>query len=155
MNVVRALHRAPDRHTVRRVGNGEHAVRLDVELFLRAGLVFTLDHDRCGGERGVDITLADAVSLEEIVFAPDDLAPLQRLIEREHRRQRLEVDRDPAPRLLRTSPIAVCDQQYWFFPVIDDLRREVWLIAEEQLDRLVPGMSAAVTIVNSSQSIVG
>ena len=44
VNVVGALHRAPHRHTRLRIRDGEHAVRLDVELLLGAGVVFALDH---------------------------------------------------------------------------------------------------------------
>ena len=46
VDVVRALHRAPHRHAVLRIGDGDHAVRLDVELLLRAGLVLAFDDDR-------------------------------------------------------------------------------------------------------------
>ena len=38
VNVVGTLHRAPHRHAGFGLGDGEHAVRLDVELLLRAGL---------------------------------------------------------------------------------------------------------------------
>ena len=55
VDVVRALHRAPHRHAVRGVGDRQHAIRLDVELLLRARLVFPLDDDRGRRQRGVDV----------------------------------------------------------------------------------------------------
>ena len=43
VNVVGTLHRAPHRHAGFGIGDGQHAVGLDVQLLLRAGLVLSLD----------------------------------------------------------------------------------------------------------------
>ncbi len=43
VHVVRALQRSPDGDAVRRAGDGDHALRLDVELLLRAGFVLAFD----------------------------------------------------------------------------------------------------------------
>ena len=67
VNVVRTLHRAPDRHAVGRVRRSHHAVRFDVELLLRAGLVFALDDEVGRGERGVDVPRVTSVVLEDVV----------------------------------------------------------------------------------------
>ena len=45
VDVVRALHRAPHGHAVVGVRDRQHAVRLDVQLFLRARLVLAFDDE--------------------------------------------------------------------------------------------------------------
>ena len=67
-----------DPHTVTpctRIGDGEHAVRLDVELLLRAGLVLAFDDDR-RRLANADSTspLLTVIALEHVVGSPDDLA---------------------------------------------------------------------------------
>jgi hypothetical protein len=55
LDVIRALHRAPDGDAIDRIGDGEHAVRLDVELLLGARLVLAFDHTNTIRHRGIDI----------------------------------------------------------------------------------------------------
>jgi hypothetical protein len=45
VDIVRALHRTPDRDALRRICGRDHALRLDVELLLRPGAIFPLDHE--------------------------------------------------------------------------------------------------------------
>ena len=70
VDVVRALHRAPDRDAVGGVRRRDHAVRFDVELFLRAGLVFALDDELGRRQRAIDVAARDEVVLEDVVACP-------------------------------------------------------------------------------------
>src|SRR5262245_38237355 len=72
VDVVRALHRAPDGHAVSRTCGREHPVRLDVELFLSASLVLAVHDNGVAGERRIDIAARYKVLLEDVVGAPDD-----------------------------------------------------------------------------------
>jgi hypothetical protein len=59
MDVVRALHRTPHRHSIIRIGDGDHSVIFDVELFLGSGFVFAFD-DKIGlGPYVIDPSLLD------------------------------------------------------------------------------------------------
>ena len=75
VDVVGALHRAPHRDAARRDSAiGEHAVRLDVELFLRAGLVLAFDNrSPLRRRRRRRRRAATTVALEDVVGAPDRL----------------------------------------------------------------------------------
>jgi hypothetical protein len=139
VDVVGALHRAPHGHAVRGIGDGEHAVRLDVELLLRAGLVVPFDDDDVAGERRVDVALLHHVALEQVVGAPHDLAPRERVVDREHGRQRLDVEDDVPPRLVGARAIAMRDERDRLLAVVDDVTREERLIVEDQLDDVRPG----------------
>ena len=140
MDVVRALHRAPHGDAVLRIGDRQHAVRLDVELLLRPGLVLPLD-DRRGAcsERGVDVPFRDGVALEDVVGAPDDLAAGERLVDRQDRRQRLDVDRHAPPRVVGPRAVRVRDQDDRFLGMIDDVGGEVRLIVDDQLHAVLAG----------------
>ena len=85
VNVVRTLHRAPNRHAVVRVRDRNRAVVLDVELLLRAGFVFAFDDEIGAGPDVVDVALIDQKLFEDVVFAPDDLFFRQRIFERKDR----------------------------------------------------------------------
>src|SRR5258708_1935656 len=88
MNVVRALHRAHHRHlTVAR--NGDHALRLDVQLFLMRDSILALDDSIGRGESLVDVTASDQEALEDVVVAIKNFSTGERLLDREHRRQLL------------------------------------------------------------------
>ena len=73
VNVVRTLHRTPNRYAFVRIGDRNRAVVLDVELLLRAGVVFAFDDEIRAGPGFVDVAFIDQKLLEDIVFAPDDL----------------------------------------------------------------------------------
>ena len=45
VDVVRALQRSPDRHALRGICGGDHALNFDVQLLLRPGAIFALDDE--------------------------------------------------------------------------------------------------------------
>ena len=118
---------------------GDHPVRLDVELLLRAGLVFALDDDLGLGPRGVDVAAGDEVALEDVVLAPDDLAAGERFDRVEDGGHRLDVDGDVTPRLLEQQPIGVREEDDRLLGVIDPGVGEVRLIVGDQRDDVLAG----------------
>ena len=140
VHVIGTLHRPPHRYAVAGIGDREHPHRLDVELFLGAGLVHAFDdHGVAGGERGVDVSLRHRVTLEGVVFAPDDLAARQRIVDGKYRRQRLVFDRHPAPRLVGPRAIGMGDEDDGLFRMIDLLEGEIRLVVGDQLDAVAAG----------------
>ena len=139
VDVVRALHGAPHGDAVFRAGDGEHAVRLDVELLLRAALVLPFDDDRRSGDRRLDVTLGYAVALEDVVGSPDDLASGERVVDGQDRRQRFDLNRNLPPRIVGPRAIAMRDQHDRLLGMIHDIRREVGLVVDDQLDEIVAG----------------
>ena len=98
VDVERTLHRSPDRHALLRVIGGNHALRLDVELLLRAGFVLAF-HDKVGAApRALHVAALYQVSLENVVFTPDHLLLGERVIDGEHRRQGLDFEFNSTPR---------------------------------------------------------
>src|SRR6266849_2403343 len=91
MDVVRALHRSHHRHlTVAR--NSDHALRLDIELFLMRHPILALDDSIGRSESLVDVTSSDQEALEDIVVAIKNFSTGERLLDREHRRQLFVLD---------------------------------------------------------------
>ena len=132
MDVVGTLHRSPDGDAVFSIGDGEHPVRLDVQLLLRPGLVLAFHNDRRAGESGVHIALRDGVALEDVVVAPDDLASCERFLDCKDRGQRLDLDGHPAACGIRPRAIFMRNQHDRLFRVIDDIGREVRLVVHDQ-----------------------
>jgi hypothetical protein len=139
VNVVGTLHRTPDRHTALGVGEGKHAVRLDIQLLLRSRRVFPFNDQGCTLQNGIDITFFDVVGFEEIVAAPNDLSSRQCIVNRQDRGERLDVDVDFEPRLLRPRAIGMRKEQNWLLGVIHDGICEVWLIVDDQFDAVEAG----------------
>ena len=83
MNVVRALHRAPNGHAFLLVSDRDCTVVLDIKLFLCAGFIFAFDDEIGIGPGVVDIAFIDQKLLKDVVFAPDDLFFRQGVGERE------------------------------------------------------------------------
>src|SRR6185503_2153604 len=83
VNVVRTLHRTPDRDAFSRIRDRNRTVVFDVELFLRAGFIFTFDDQICCGPSFIYVALIDQKLLEDVVFAPNDLFLRERIFERE------------------------------------------------------------------------
>ena len=68
MHVVRTLHRAVNRDAVigaGGIGHGNHAVRLDIELFLVARAIVAVDNHIGRSKTGLDIALVDGDRLED------------------------------------------------------------------------------------------
>ncbi len=71
-DVVRALERALQHEHVA-VEPGRHALGLEIDVLLGAGLVDALDHDRRAPQCLLDLTLGDAEMFEHVVAAELDL----------------------------------------------------------------------------------
>ena len=66
MHIVRTLQRAVHRHPASViVGHRDHAVRLDVQLFLMTEAILPLDHQIGRRQSGIDVALVDADRLED------------------------------------------------------------------------------------------
>ena len=68
MHVVRTLHRAVNRDAVigaGGIGHGNHAVRLDIELFLVARAIVAVDNHIGRSKTGLEIALVDGDRLED------------------------------------------------------------------------------------------
>ena len=139
VNVVRALHRSPDRDARVRARSRDHAVRFDVELFLRPGLVLAFDDDLRRGKCRVDVAARDDVLLEDVVGAPHDRSLFERFIDREDGRFGLDVDRDVTTRPLEHLTIGMSQQQHGLFRMIDAIARQARLVVEDQSDAVGAG----------------
>jgi hypothetical protein len=121
VDVVGALHRAPDGDALRRVGDGDDAVRLDVEVLLRARAVLALDDEVGLRPDLVHVPFVYQVRLEGVVVAPDDLFARERVVEREQGGQRLDFERDGAARALQEMPVLVREQDDGLLRVVDEV----------------------------------
>ena len=75
LDEVRTLHRTPNGDAAV-FGEGNHAVRFNVELLLRLGFVFAFHHDP---GRPIDVALLQQVGLDDVVRAPNHLFAGQRI----------------------------------------------------------------------------
>ena len=158
VDVVRALHRAPDGDAVLVVGDGAACRWLDVELLLRAGLVLAFDDDGGGGEGGVDVRLSRRCSDLKMLSSPQTISRRARASSMlEHRRQRLDSMVDVLARVARAGARSRCaisttGSSGWLTTVVREVRL---VVGDQRRRRLRPGMSAAVTTTNSSQGTTG
>ena len=90
-------------------------------------------------ERRVDVARCDEVALEDVVRAPDHCAAVERLVDGEDGRQRIDVDADPAAGLFEQVPIGMGEEDDGFFRMVDGLAREVGLIVDDQRDDVRAG----------------
>ena len=104
------------------LGDGQHAVGLDVEVFLVAGPVLALDHEVGLGQPSLDVALRDRDVLE------DDAGP-PRI---EHRLFRFVVDLHTS--LEQALPILVRQQQDGLGRVAHPAISQAWLVLEDERD---------------------
>ena len=90
-DVVRALQAALDQHAAVRLRRADHALRLDVELLLVAGLVGALDHVRRRGERALRVALHDRLRGERMQPRAPGAVPRDDLVQRQHRGQGVDL----------------------------------------------------------------
>ena len=140
VNVVGALHRAPHRHAGLRIRDGEHAVRLDIELLLRAGVVLALDDSAPPRGTPNRRPRAGRDSVLKTLSAPQITA------RRSSDSSMVKtggsgstVDADPAAGLFEQVPVVVGEEDDRFFRVVDGLAREVGLIVDDQRDDVRAG----------------
>ena len=81
VDVVGALQRAPDGDAVGVVDLRDHALGLDVELLLRAGLIFAFDDEIGGGPHLVHVAFFHVEGFEDVVRAPDDFLAREGILE--------------------------------------------------------------------------
>jgi hypothetical protein len=105
-------------------------------MLLSAGLVLSLDDDVRRGERRVDVSTRDGVALEDVVGAPDDGATLERFVDCEDGRLRLDLDGDVTARAFEQFSILVREQQDRFFGMIHAPVGEAGLIVHDQRDAI-------------------
>ena len=139
VHVVRALQRSPHGHAVGGIRHRDHALIFDVELFLRAGPVFALDDDVGLRPGGVHVAFLHVVRLEYVVLAPDDCAFRERILDRENRGQRFDVDLHRAPRFLQQILVRMRQQDDRFFGMVDEFGGEAGLIVHDQRDFVLAG----------------
>ena len=139
VDVVRALHRTPDRDAIGAAGRRHHPVRFDIQLFLRASLVFALDDDVRGGNRGVDITACHHIVLEDVVAAPHDRVTRERLIHREHGWLGINHDVYATPRFFDEMAIRVSQEHDRLFWMIDAIGRQAGLVVDDEGDSVDAG----------------
>src|SRR6266516_668931 len=132
MNVVRTLHRAPNGHDVLWVGHRDRAIVLDIELLLRAGVVFTFDDQIRLRPDFIDIALVHQEGLEDVIFAPDDFLPGQRFCDGADRGQLFDYNPHVAAGFLQQISIGMGQKNYWLFRMVYYLVGEVRLIVQDQ-----------------------
>ena len=138
LHVVRALQRTADRDAAPRVELADDPVGLDVQLLLRAREVLALEHEHVvAGGGGVHVALADPVLLEDVVGAPDDRGLRERVLDRHHRRQRLDVERHRRASPLEQGAVGVSEQDDRLLVVVDDAVGERRLVVVDEGDDVV------------------
>src|SRR5215213_1090980 len=139
VNVVRTLHRTPHRNAFFGVGNRDGAVVLDIELFLRAGFVFTLDDVIRVGPGFVNVAFIDEVLLKDVIFAPDDLFPGKGVFEIEDGWQFLDLDAYVPACFLQQVFIAVREQHDRLFGMVYKIRGEIGLVIQDEGNIIMAG----------------
>ena len=109
-------------------------MRLDVELFLRAGGVLAFDDEVRVIPDGIHVTARDEKLLEDVVGPPDDRPALERVVDRQDGRQRIDLDRDRAPRLFDEQLVGVGEENDRLFRVVHDAVRQARLIVQNEHD---------------------
>ncbi|HWQ09714.1 MAG TPA: hypothetical protein VN436_11415, partial [Holophaga sp.] len=110
---VGALDGAADDHLRRPallVDPGQDAVRLQVDVLLGARPVLALDDEGGAAPHRVRISPADAVLLQDVVRAVDDVRPVDGGLDVQHRRQLLHVQGHGPARLFREAAVRMGQQ---------------------------------------------
>ncbi len=132
VNVIRALHRTPDGYAFCRVGDGDHAVRFDIQLLLSAGFVFAFDDKISLRPSGIHVAFLDQKLFEDVVFAPDGLGFVQRIFDGENGGQRFDVERDRTPGFFQQVFVFVRQQQNRLFRMVYKFISQIRLIFQNQ-----------------------
>ena len=128
VNVVGTLERAPNGDAIGGIGAGDDALRLDVELLLRAGFVIAIDDEICGAPGGVHVSLFYLIGFENIVFAPDDLFLGERVIDGVDGGERLDFDLNGLAGPFEKIFVGMSEEDYGFFGMVDLLSGEAGLV---------------------------
>ena len=110
MNIIRALHRAPDRNSRFRTVLCNHPLRLNVKLLLCSGVVLAFNDDVGFGPRAVHVPFLHEQSLEDVVTAPDDLFFGQGIVDVEDCRKRIDVERHESPGFFQQLLVAMREE---------------------------------------------
>ena len=134
VNVIRALHGAPDCEPLIDVESGDHPVVFNIELFLSSRRVFTF-YDVVGiFPYCIDVILFDQIRFEGVVCSPDDWCVRLAGFYAEDRGKRLVLHGDGLNRCRKQVPVRMSKQQEWFFRVIDHSVGKAWLVIVNQRD---------------------
>ena len=116
--VVRTLHRTPDGEAIGLRPIRDDTVVLNVELLLRAGMVFACDNVRCSLPRGIHVALFHQEALDDVVLAPHNrLLPLA-LLDGKNGRKRFVVNLHRGHGFVQPRLVRVRQQHYRFFGMI-------------------------------------
>jgi hypothetical protein len=89
-----------------------------------------------GTERGLHVAALDEIRLENVVVAPHDGSRRERVVNRVHRRERIDLNRDGAAGALDQPLVGMRQQHDGLFGVIHDLVRKARLIVEDERDAI-------------------
>ncbi len=107
-----------------RTGNGGRALRFEVHLFLKAGLVGSLD-DKVGlGESLFDVAAVDVIFVQDVVLAPDLHPALEPLLHRQRSGKRVDPGADRRERRTEGRLVGRGDQGQDLRDVGDALLRQ-------------------------------
>ena len=124
VDVVRALHRAPDGDAVAS-GSATAIMPLGSMYSCSCAPVSyspsTIDRGVCANAASTS-PFSTRKRLEDVVVAPDDVRAGERVLDGEDAGQRLDVDRDGAARLLEQVAVGMREQHDRLFGMIDDAR---------------------------------
>ena len=116
----------------------DHSIIFDIQLFLRAGEVFTLDDVRGFFPDGIDVVLFHEKSFESIVGAPNDGGFSFAVLDGVHRRQRLVLNGNGVHRFSELVTVWMSKKQNRLFRVIHRTGGEARLIVQNQGDTVFP-----------------
>jgi hypothetical protein len=111
-------------------------LRLDVELLLRARLVFTFDDEVGFGQSMLDVALFDEEGFKDIVFAPDDLLFRERIRDGEDRGEWFVLDVNGATCFFEQIFIGMREKNGGFFGMVHYAIGEAGLVFDEQRDTI-------------------
>ena len=128
---VGALERAAHHDAALGGALGDHAVVLDVELLLVPAAVDPLDHEIRVRETRHEVAVRDVVLLEEVVLAVDLHPRRERVLDREHGVERLDLDAHGTQGGLGALGIGVRQQQDGLVRVLDLAHDQERLVLED------------------------
>ena len=138
-NVVGALQRTPHRDSVLCAVLGNDALVLDIQVFLRAGAIFTFNDVRSMSPCGIRIAFFQQKTLEQIVRAPHDQVLPLTLLNGEEVRQRIVLDLHRAEGFAQFVLIGMREEKNRLLAMIHLAVGEAGLIRNDELNDIFAG----------------
>src|ERR1035438_7161272 len=139
MHVVRALQRTPDCDSALGAVFSDHAVVLDIEMFLRACAVLSFHNVRRAGPDRVDIAFLQKKTLQHIVGAPHNHIPPLALFHSEDRGQRIVFNLHCVGGFPHLVFVRMSQKDNSFVAVIYFAVSETRLIGKDELNVILAG----------------